>query len=56
MYWEAFNVQWLKADWGRAKPIHERVWELVQWAMTDQEKRTAVLMQLVLEAHEEITP
>lgn len=56
IYWSSENVEWLKADWARAKPLHARAWELIGWVMEDQEKRTAVLMDLVLEAHEVINP
>ena len=55
IYWSQENVDWLKADWARAKPIHKRVWQLIDWAMAGKE-RTAVLMQIVLEAHEVINP
>lgn len=54
--WSASNVEWLKADWARAKPIHKRVWKLIDWAMAAKYERTAVLMDIVLEAHEVITP
>ncbi len=56
IYWSSENVEWLKADWARAKPLHARAWELIGWVMEDQEKRTAVLMDLVLEAHQMINP
>ena len=53
--WSAHNVSWLKADWEIAKPIHERAWKLINWTMTKQEERTAVLIQIILSAHERIT-
>ncbi len=56
IYWSKENVDWLKADWARAKPIHKRVWQLIDWAMADKRERTAVLMRIVLEAHEVINP
>lgn len=56
IYWDAENVSWLKADWAQAKPIHQRVWQLIDWAMEDKCERTAVLMGVVLEAHEVINP
>ncbi len=56
IYWSKENVDWLKADWGRAKPIHKRAWQLIDWTMAAKQERTAVLMNLVLEAHEEINP
>ena len=49
--WSKKNVAWLKADWERAKPIHERAWRLINWTREEKEDRTAVLMGIILEAH-----
>ncbi len=48
--WSPFNIEWLKADWKVAKPIHRRVWQLINWTMTDKDNRTTVLMELILKA------
>ena len=52
--WSKENVTWLKADWERAKPIHERAWRLIDWTRKEKEERTAVLMEIILEAHEQL--
>ena len=49
--WSKKNVAWLKADWERAKPIHERAWRLINWTREEKEERTAVLMEIILDAH-----
>lgn len=52
--WSSFNIEWLKNDWKRAKPIHQRVWKLIDWTMANQEKRTKVLMELIQKAWIEV--
>ncbi|MGB0383658.1 MAG: hypothetical protein ACPGWR_02450 [Ardenticatenaceae bacterium] len=53
--WSAENINWLKADWQLAKPIHERAWQLIDWTREKEEKRTKVLMEIILATHERIT-
>lgn len=48
--WSPSGIEWLKQDWKIAKPIHKRAWQLIGWTMTDEEERTKVLMELILEA------